>query len=389
MAEDLLDEEIKEIGDGEVEDTYDNDDEGSDNFNDNDDDDDIDDDIDEDFDIDDEDFDIDEEDPDLFNLDDEFDTEDDEEDGEKDGKEDDEEDDDLYENLSLTEGFQKLVKGANAKGEKVDKSFVIDAMEKNVSMKYLIENNIYNLGNMIDRIEKYQHLNGEDPEVVVYPDETDPEGRAKFDEEHRNVPLTADEYEDELFEGIDVGSGPLSEDTQMVEKFRNYYHQQGFSREQARSDLESRQEEVEEFLEGAKLEMAEYKQENASVLKDALGDDYAKAMSRIKAVIKKHGKEFAEEFKGTKVLSSARLFLMLERMMQERYIIPEAEEVIDQKPDFTKLSNNQIAALKKKIMANPAYADEKEYGTPAEKKRWKALDEKLEALVAEDVRRRS
>lgn len=345
----------------------------------------------------DEDEDEDEEEEDLFALDDEEEEEEeeededgeDEEDGDGEDDEDDEDDDAIYENLPLTEGFQKLVKKATSAGEKIDKGFVIKALENSVDMSFLVENGIYNFNGFVDIIEKYQSINGENPDVVLYPDENDPEGMAEFDETHRNIPQTSDGYDD-IFEGIDIGEGPMTEDDKIMEQFKDWYHSQGYSVEQARADLESRQEEVEKFLESSRLEMAEYKQTNAGILRDALGSDYSRAMARIKGVLKQHGQEFAEEFKGTKVLSSAKFYLLLERMMQERYIIPEAEEVAQEttKRDYTKLKDTQLVALREKIAASEHYTEEKQYGTPREQRRWKRLDAQLESIVKEEVRRR-
>lgn len=215
---------------------------------------------------------------------------------------------------------------------------------------FLVEREIYNL---VDLVEELKAVEDQiDPKRITIPsEEASDEEKLEFAHKYFGIPKSADGYDDEkLFLGTEF-EGDEDAELRMSLKIKAY--KSGLSEEQARAYIQDWSDERKAHREQQEADMKAYVRENKRAMEATYGEDSKAVAKEISAILAQEGKEFYEEFKGDKVLSSANFVKFITNVAQ-RY----ASEDPVQRIGIASYSTDKIKRNMEKIGASKYFGDD-------------------------------
>ena len=268
--------------------------------------------------------------------------------------------------------FDELIKAAHENDIQLDDRFVAMIARSGVDPNFFAQHKIFKPSDFVNVV---QNLESQvDPTNIIYPHKGTPEQIAEFQEQYENIPSEADGYTDEIF------TDTLFETDEKVKgNFREYLHENRFSREQARTLVEFMDNERRYVTEEMEKDMMGYVKGQINTIEKTFKGDAEKQMRDIGKLMWKHGRGFAQEFKGTKALKSASFFNFMSNLLDAgdaagRFTISDFRKIVEggktenRGPEWFK-------GMLDKVLKHPHYTDQYKNSPDAAKKRaWKRLE---------------
>lgn len=319
-------------------------------------------------------------------LDDMFykeDEEDDEDDSEDDGEDDEEQAENLsedqravYMNLSHAELGRLFHKKASEAGEKVDPEFTLAWIESGRDVETLIENGVFNYDSLM---EKYiEAVETADPNRRVMPHSTDLEGWREVLYDNLKIPKSVEDYGDDPFAGIDH-----AQDEAVREEYRKQFHSDMLSMQAARSQMVREHESNMAMERELKQRTRDYKIQEQKIMKEAYGDAYSDRQKEVLEVLHKHGKDFMDEFKGTKVVHSSAFLTMMRNLIHSRVELPEKTPT----DAVQNMTDEELVRHHETIRNSKEWSDEWKHGSALQQKAHQRYDKAYDAIWHERKRR--
>lgn len=206
-----------------------------------------------------------------------------------------------------TERYSEWFEQAREDGEQISDEFAGLVARARMGAKVLSENSLYNMEDMVTHINALHERI--DPNAVLVPDQEDVEGWREL----IGYPEDTDGYSSEIFEGTFLEDRSREDMKDLLDGALE--HQ--FIPEQMSFLVGILDNEREAFLEEREEEEREYRLSNRMSLESFFGEEYEPIMKDVNKFFAKYGREFVDEFKGTKTMGSAALVKMIYNAMND------------------------------------------------------------------------
>ena len=271
-----------------------------------------------------------------FNLDNDVEESDDEE------EEAPQDDDDIFMLMSGHPTYQSWMEDGKLNDTPVEKDFAVMVAKSSIKPEELQERELYSMEDIFKYIDQTEEVI--DPEARFIPKDKEGPEWDNFIKDNFDIPSLASDYKEEVFDGKD------HIDSKGQEYLRTAYNELALSNHQAEGVSHILNEERIFFDETRTEEEQEYASDQITELKSIYGDDYSSKKAKIIQLMKAHGADFYEEFKGTRIMKSANFQYFIDSISDE-LIHPDKVNFRVDNPKLDSLTSAKLQELKRDLLS--------------------------------------
>lgn len=199
--------------------------------------------------------------------------------------------------------------GKDDLGRPIDEKFAIDVAKNGISASFLMGRNIFDLKGFEEHIIDVETKTRED--ALYIPEDIESEEYADVMEKHFQIPKNIDGYSDDLFD--DTSFADDDNQKEYLKRFADDLGLKTFQLEVLAQEFD-RQKEINQTE--SKAELASYRREQASTLKESYGENFEYNRQQANKLLRTPaGARLLREFEGEKFLSSGNFMeLLLEKI---------------------------------------------------------------------------
>lgn len=289
--------------------------------------------------------------------------------------------DEMIANAMYTDpDYARYLEQAENDGVDIKDNFAALLARNRINPEFVMERGLYSLADFQTLITSLEEKS--DPNAIMVPREDDEEGWKTFERDVLNVPEGPEGFKDDIFDHTF-----LKDSEEEKNNIREFFHNIRLSEEQAYSVTDFLNSEREAFLRQGEEEDMNYKKDNIQELKDTFEDDFDAVKKQTNTFLHKYGKGLLKEFKGSKVLYSKELTMMIYNAMND-IATPETVSFKGHHMNLSIISDEKLDTVYEKLLEHK-YADESylKHRNPDIRKLAKKVALRLRAVDSERERR--
>lgn len=206
--------------------------------------------------------------------------------------------------------WSEVLGNAEDNGINIREDYVALMARGRIDPQFIAERDLYSIKDIHSYILSLEDKT--DPKAITVPFDDDYDGWVDFEENVLNVPRTAEEFDNDMFDHT-----YMKDDQTWVDNAKDFYHSIRLGHEQAKAITSWVNDEREAFLKQAEQDELDYRRENKTRLQETFGKQYKGVLGHVRTFLQKYGPEFLDEFKGSKALNSETLTMMIYNAMND------------------------------------------------------------------------